>query len=433
MFRAGQQSAYFPRAPLGMVYWGKDSGVLEKYGFGNILNNWSPRIGFAFDPKGDGRMSVRGGYGIFYASRSLQMLGGGGPGFVLTTNLNPVPGGLANPYQTIGGNPYPFKPPQTEQERQTFNFVRPVSVGGWDANYRNGVVQQWNFSVQRQMWHSWLFTAAYVASKGNHLDTTRQVNPGVFGRAGNLQQRRVYPDFAAIGIASTEGNYTYNSLQLTANKRLTRGFTMLASYTWSRNIDNLADPQNGSDFSREKAISPNNIDHRVVGSFIWELPKPGGHRALRAALGGWEVNGIVAIESGLFFNVLSGRDNSGTGINQDRPDLIGNPFLDTGRSRNDLITRYFNPAAFQQNANGTLGNAGRNLIPGPGEALVDLGLVKTFAITERHRIRFRAEAFNAFNRVNLDNPVGNLLAPNVARITGAGAPRVFQLALRYEF
>lgn len=207
----------------------------------------------------------------------------------------------------------------------------------------------------------------------------------------------------------------------------------MASLTWGKNIDNVADPQDGSDFRREKAISPNNIARRFVGSFIWELPRYRASNPLRFALDGWEWNGIVSLESGLSFNVISGRDNSGTGINLDRPDLVGNPRLDTGRARGELIARFFNPAAFAQNAAGTLGNSGRNPLVGPGEAMVDMGLVKTFAITERQRIKFRAEAFNAFNRVNLDNPVGNLLAPNVARITGAGPPRVFQLALRYEF
>ncbi len=433
VFRPGQQSTFFPKAPVGLVYWGKDPGVPLKYGFGNKWNSWSPRIGFAFDPTGSGKSSVRGGYGVFYGSRSLQNLGGGGPGFVLTTNLNPVPGGLADPYQTIGGNPYPFTPPRTEQERQNYNFVRPVSVGGWDAGFRNAIVQQWNFSLQRQFWQSWVGTVAYVASKGNHVETTRQINPGVFTRPGNLQQRRVYPEFSGIGPFSAEGNYTFHSLQLTANKRLTKGLTLLASYTWARNLDNLTDPQDGINFRREKAVSANHIGHRFVGSFIWELPRYKGARAARFLVDGWEINGIVTLESGLYFNVVSGRDNSGTGLNQDRPDLIGNPYLDTHRTRNDLINGYFNPAAFRQNAAGTFGNAGRNLIEGPGEATVDLGLVKTFSLTERHRVRFRAEAFNSFNRVNLDNPNANLIAPNVAKITGAGPPRVFQFALRYEF
>jgi hypothetical protein len=434
MFFPGAQSTFFPLAPVGLVYWEKDAVVPEKYGFGNIWTNFAPRLGFAFDPTGSGRLAIRGGYGIFYGSRALQNLGGGGPGYVQSTNINPVPGGLADPYSSIGGNPYPFDPPQSDADRARFTFVRPVSVGGWTADWHNPIIQQWNFSVQRQLWSSWVVQAAYVANKGNHLETTSQVNPGVFGRPGNLQQRRIYPEFTGIGLNSTEGNSTYHSMQLTANKRFTRGVTVLASYTWAKLIDNIANPQDGLDFNNGRAVGDNNIAHRFVGSFIWELPKFTGHNAAtRMVLGGWEINGIVSLESGLAFGVVSGRDNSGTGINLDRPNLVGDPFLSADRPRSELINGYFNPAAFAQNANGTFGNAGRNILTGPGEALVDLGLVKTFAVTERQRVRFRAEAFNAFNRVNLDNPNGNLLAPQVGRITGAGPPRVFQLALRYEF
>ncbi len=434
IFRAGQQSSFFPLAPLGLVYWGKDSSVPEKYGFGNLWANFSPRVGFAFDPTGSGKTSIRGGWGVFYAARALQQIGGGGPGFVLGLNLNPIPGGLANPYASIGGNPYPFDAPGDSSARGKFSFVRPVSTGGWDPNYRNGLVQQWNLSLQRQFFSSWIVQGAYVASKGNHLETTRQVNPGVFGRAGTLQQRRVYPDFSGIGLNSSEGNATYHSMQLSVNKRMTRGLTVMGSYTWAKAIDNLADPQDGFNFSREKSVSANNIPHRVVGSFIWELPRfrtmP---RLARLFVDGWEWNGIVSLEAGLNFNVVSGRDNSGNGINQDRPDLIGSPYLPTNRRRSELIARFFDPSAFRQNAAGTHGNVGRLLLRGPGEAMVDLGLVKTFFVNERHRVQYRVEAFNAFNRVNLDNPNANISAPAVGRITSAGPPRVFQMALRYQF
>ncbi|MBM3783850.1 MAG: carboxypeptidase regulatory-like domain-containing protein [Acidobacteria bacterium] len=430
MFVEGARSQYFPLAPVGLVYWSQDDSVPKKYGFGNLWAQFAPRFGFAVDPKGDGKMSVRGGYGWFYASRSLQNVGGGGPGFVLSTNLNPVPGGLANPYQSIGGNPYPFTPPASAADRARFAFVRPVSTGGFAVDFRNGLVQQWNLSVQRQMFHSWVFGAAYVASKGNRLETTRQINPGVFGRPGNLQQRRIFPEFAGIGLSTADGNATYNSLQLTANKRMTRGLTVLASYTWAKAIDNLADPMDGRNFSREKAVGSNNISHRAVGSFIWELPKA---RTAGWLLNGWEWNGILSLESGLPVNVVSGRDNSGTGINQDRPNLVADPHLPTDRPRGELIQRYFNTAAFQQNAAGTFGNLGRNALTGPGELSIDSGLVRNFQLTERFKLVFRAEGFNVLNKTNLDNPVGNTAAPNFGRITSAGSPRVFQLALRFQF
>ena len=234
---------------------------------------------------------------------------------------------------------------------------------------------------------------------------------------------------------------TYHSLQLTANRRLARGLTVLANYTWSKNIDNASgngagdqSPRDGSNFSAEKALSSNHIPHRFVGSFIWEVPSI--HKSswvARQVLGGWEINGICTIEAGTYFNVVSGRDNSGTGINLDRPDLVGNPYLSSARSKDERIAKYFDPAAFRQNNPGTFGNSGRNVLEGPGKATIDLGVVKSFFIRERHRIQFRAESFNAFNRANLDNPNANILAPAVGRIIGSASPRVFQLALRYQF
>lgn len=434
MFRPGEQSTFFPRAPLGLVYWGRDAVVPDKYGVGNIWNNWSPRLGFAWDPTGSGKTSIRGAWGYFYAVRALQQtLGNAGPGFVLATNMNPVPGGMADPYRTVGGNPYPFTAPETDQERQTFEFIRPVSVAGFGSGFRNGIVQQWNVNVQRQVGQAWVFTAAYVANAGQYLESTNEANPGVFGQPGNLQQRRLYPAFASIGQATSEAESSFHSLQLTANRRFAKGLTLLGSYTWGKNLDTSATPQDGKSFAWEKALSANNIAHRFVASFIWEIPRFQVAPAWGLLINGWEVNGIISAETGLPFNVLSGRDNSGTGINNDRPSLVGNPRLDSGRSKAEKILKYFEPSAFQQNAAGTFGNAGRNILVGPGFSSVDLGIVKTFRVTETHRVRFRTESFNTLNRTNLDNPNGNLLSPQVGRITSAGSPRVFQFALRYEF
>jgi hypothetical protein len=120
-------------------------------------------------------------------------------------------------------------------------------------------------------------------------------------------------------------------------------------------------------------------------------------------------------------------------VNADRADLIGNPFLDTGRARGDLVNRYFNTDAFAFNAIGTFGTAGRNILRGPGNINVDIGIFKNFSLFETHRVQFRAEGFNVGNRVNLGNPNANRSAAAFGRITGAGAPRVIQLALKYQF
>jgi hypothetical protein len=150
-------------------------------------------------------------------------------------------------------------------------------------------------------------------------------------------------------------------------------------------------------------------------------------------LGGWQANGIVTLESGRPFTVVSGRDNSASAVNADRADLVGDPTLDPGRPRGDLVAEYFARAAFAPNAPGSFGNVGRNTLRGPGNATVDLGLVKNFAFTERHRLQVRGEFFNLFNRVNLGNPNANQSSQTFARITSAGPPRVVQLAVKYVF
>jgi len=166
----------------------------------------------------------------------------------------------------------------------------------------------------------------------------------------------------------------------------------------------------------------------------WKLPKLDSYNAvLRHALGGWETNGIITLESGSWMTFYSGKDNSATGLNRDRADLVGDPHLDTGRERNALINQYFNTAAFAVNGPNTFGTSGRNILQGPGSANVDFGVVKNFSVAERHRVQFRAEFFNLFNRVNLGNPNTTVVNKNFGKITSAGSPRVVQLALKYMF
>jgi len=437
--RLGQQSKVFPAAPAGMVFIG-DNGVPD----GTIKSRpttFAPRLGFAYDLTGKGRSSIRGGYGIFYSQIRQQgnnQISNNQP-FSIKLIINTPSGGMDNPYADTG-NPFPFTPPQSAQERAAYKFLTPMTVTEWDPDFRNAIVQQWNLTLQRQFFGSFIGTMAYVGSKGNHLFMQNELNPGIYGAKGATldQRRRLSPTFASVTDYVADGNSLYHSLQLGLNKRLSRGVTLLANYTWSKMIDDSSADGNSpaNPFDRRNQRGPSNFDitHRVVGSFIWQLPQLKGQAAIvRQVLGNWETNGLVTLESGPAFTVTSGKDNSGSGINSDRADLIGDPYLTLDRPRGDVIARYFNTAAFTQNAAGTFGTAGRGILRGPGNASVDFGLIKAIRLNEQHRVQFRAEVFNLFNRVNLSNPNANQSANNFGKITGAGAPRVIQLALKYAF
>jgi outer membrane receptor protein involved in Fe transport len=437
--RLGQQSTIFPNAPPGILFAG-DPGI-PRATIQKSLGNLGPRFGFAFDPSGSGKTSLRGGYGIFYSQIRQQahnQISTNQPYSIKLTINNP-PLGLDNPYSETG-NPFPFAAPRTQEERAAYRFLLPLTVTQWNPDFRNAVVQQWNLNLQRELFESYIVTAAYVGSKGNHLFMTTQANPAIFGAPGATadSRRLLAPIFAAITDQNSRGNSTYHSMQLTLNKRLSGRVTLLSNYTWSKLLDDSSGdgdgPANPFNIRAEKALSGFDIAHRFVSSFIWQLPEFAGSGAVvRHLFGGWETNGIVALESGRPFTVLSGRDNSASLVNQDRADLVGNPHLDTDRPRSELINEYFSRAAFAQNPPGTFGTAGRNILIGPGSASVDFGVIKNFALSERQRVQFRTEVFNLFNRVNLGQPNANLSSNTFARITSAGSPRVIQLALKYIF
>jgi hypothetical protein len=158
------------------------------------------------------------------------------------------------------------------------------------------------------------------------------------------------------------------------------------------------------------------------------------HNALaRTIAAGWELNGIFNFQSGTPFTVNSGVDNSQSAINADRANIVGNPHLSGGRSTAEMLRQYFNTAAFTVNTVGAFGNAGRNVLIGPGLKNIDFGAIKTFTVKERYKVQFRAEAFNIFNHANFNNPSANVSASTFGTITSAGAPRVLQLALKAMF
>jgi hypothetical protein len=234
------------------------------------------------------------------------------------------------------------------------------------------------------------------------------------------------------------GNSSYNGLQVSANKRFHHGLTILMNYTWSKSIDDGSNdgdaPSNPFNIRNDRAVSSFDIPHKFVGSMVWQLPGS-NLRSLfaRTVAGGWELNGIFNFQSGTPFTVTSGVDNSQSAVNADRANLVGDPGLPGGRSTAQIVREYFNTAAFVVNPVGTFGNAGRDILFGPGLRNIDFGAIKTFTMKERYKVQFRAEAFNLFNHPNFGNPNANVSAGTFGTITSAAAPRVLQLALKAMF
>ncbi|MGH9675053.1 MAG: carboxypeptidase regulatory-like domain-containing protein, partial [Bryobacteraceae bacterium] len=437
VFRPGVQSQVFPSAPAGLLYIG-DSGV-TRGGARNDSNNLAPRFGFAWTPFRGSRTSVRGAYGVFYDTPrhyTLTAFANTQP-YSLQLNITQPPS-FSDPYagRTI---PFPFKPPSTPEERRNFRYTFPVVVGeSIDPDLAAAYSQQWNLNVQREIRGQVVLSAGYVGAKGTRLSIQRELNPAVFGpgaTTGNVDARRIYaPSFGSINSFDSIGCSTYHALQLSLNKRYSRGVTVLANYTFGKSIDDAsldeaAAWQNPLNLRPEKALSTYDVRHRFVTSFLWETPSPKSGPA-RAILGNWQWNGIVTIQSGTPFNVISGRDQALTGAGTQRPNLAGDPHLDTGRSRDELLARYFNPTAFTLPATGSFGNSGKNILIGPGNYNVDFSVFRIFPVAEQVRIQFRTEFFNLFNHANLTNPVSNISSATVGRIQSTTGPRILQFGLR---
>ena len=302
------------------------------------------------------------------------------------------------------------------------------------------MIQQWNISIQQQLFSDWIVTVAYAGSSGHHLFLQNELDPTVYGRvAANTNLARVYaPNYSNITDIISVGNSNYNALQVSANKRFHRGLTILLNYTFSKSIDEGSNdssaPSNPYNIRADRAVSDFNLPNKFGGSFVWDLPGKAIHtRLLRAIAGGWELNGIITLQSGLPFSVTSGVNNSGSNVGADRANLVGDPSLPGGRSTAQMLQEYFNTAAFVVNTPGTFGNAGRNILIGPNMKNVDCGLFRNFPIRERYKIQFRAESFNLFNHPNFNNPNASVSASTFGTITAAGSPRVMQLALKAIF
>jgi Carboxypeptidase regulatory-like domain/TonB dependent receptor len=414
---------------------------VPRSGFEPDRNNFAPRVGFAWTIGPDQAIVLRGGYGIYYDQSPLapaEALYFNSPYFDnnIFFSLPGLPLTLSNPFPSF------------------FPLPLPDSALAIQRDLRTGYMQHWNLNVQRQLGEKSVLELAYVGSKGTKLLTARDINqpqPSVLP-PGLPVVPRPDPRFDDIDLLESRANSNYNALQARFQQRLVRGLTSLVAYTWSKSIDDASNffssagdpnfPQNSYNVAAERGRSNFDVRHRLSVSYSYALPFGKGRQYLAndgwvsTALGGWETYGIVTVQSGRPFTValLPDIDNSGTGRSilgfgaNDRPNLVGNPELS-----NPTTTQWFNPAAFAFPAPGTFGNAGRNILDGPGYQSVNLSLLKNTALSERVNLQFRAEAFNIFNHPNFNLPDNFLGSPTFGRITSARDPRHIQFGLKLLF
>jgi hypothetical protein len=362
--------------------------------------------------------------------------------FSVTLSLTPPPGPFSNPLIGISSPfPTPFPPPANVL------FPQPVQAYTFDTGkkLKLPVTYNWNFTLEHQFGGDWLGRVAYAGSRGVHVLGIQELNPATYipGSTLSTDARRPLKGMASVWQYSPYGQTSYNSLQVTGEKRFGRGvpITVRENYTFSKSIDNLTDADEltmpyylPGALRFDRGLSNFDHTHRFVASYQWQLPAlDGSHAVVRRVFGNWELTGVFTAQSGDAFTVLAGADVSRTGIGLDRAQIVG-PALGPGAcGSNAPCVDWLNPNSFTLPVAGTFGNVGRGSIRGPALKNWDMGLFKNFPFTERYRLQFRAEFFNIFNWVNFADPISSVASGGFGSITAAADPRIGQVALKLFF
>lgn len=446
-FQAGQVSSIYPNAPAGLLFHG-DPGIPAAYANTNYLG-FAPRVGFAWDPTAKGTQSLRGSYGVFfdnpetYTERDWGLEAPWGSSVSL---IDPA-GGMANPYQGYpGGDPFPAPYPPSKSS----TFPASGLYISNPLNLHHMYEQQWDLAYQRQFGGNWLVSASYLGSEATHLRTANEANPAVYipgaSTVANTQTRRMLtllnpkegPYYSTITTLNDGMTANYNALRLSAQHRFSHNFTWLSVYTWShamqnsepianRNCEGCNYYQNPYNRNADTAVSDSDLRQNWVNSLVFQAPK-WKNRALDQTLGHWQLGTLINAHTGFPFYPLTGVDNSLTGVNEDRPNVVGNPYV---RNLNTLV--WINAASFAANPLGTFGNAGWNSLRAPGFFDMDANLSRTMPLRERAQLELRFEFFDLLNNPDFNAPVSTLSSASFGKIQAAGQNRILQFALKLGF
>ena len=490
-FRAGQRSTVFPQAPPGFTYPGDDGFPNGKAGMHTVWSNFTPRVGLAWDPSGDGRMSVRAGYGMNSEFVNGQF-------FINAANAPPwgsevrlTRPGIGPFHDVFAGsgvvNPFPI----------TFDATAPFSPNGPYISFPSDLdttrVHSWNVSVQRQIGSDMAVSASYIGNYTTNLWDVVTGNPGTIPAGASatgpctlntLTGPQTFPncsavplDIGAAGVGRREiaqvnpaigrfigfldyftdtGTQKYNGMLLSVQRRAANGINVGANYTLSKceghpsggggtaNVASgymlpvsILNPPSEEEAQRrlDADYGPCNSDRRHIFALSGTVQSPEfDSTVLRLVASNWRLSGAFRAASGSRLQVGTGTDRALTGNQglQRANQVLDDPYGDR------TLNQWLNPAAFALPALGTYGNSGRNAYEGPGTRGVDLSLVRAFRFANTQRIEARIEAFNAFNWFRWGNPVTALNNVNFGRILNtqggsAGDPRIMQFAMKYQF
>jgi hypothetical protein len=386
----------------------------------------APRGGIAWNPLGDSRTAVRASFGIYPNQAAYSIISNFAQNLPFFVTRTITSAATASPAFT------------TENALATASLG---TVGGNTLNheFRIEYNEVWNLTVERELTPGALFSLAYVASRTVHADSSTVLNVPVPG-PGDIAARRPIPQMSQINEIRWDGWAIYNALTLSLKRQFAKGLMFDGNWTWSHSIDDASDPgatlnetnlpQNVRDLADEKASSSFDHRHRLVLSFIYQMPwfdRAAGWR--HALFGNWQTGGTFVAQSGAPFtvNIASDQANIGAGPAQ-RPNVAADP--NTGpRSP----AQWFDTAAFSLPALYTFGNAPRNAVIGAGLQEFDLSLQKEIPVTEAARLQFRAEAYNLLNRANFNLPNRIAFTPNFGSISSAQDSRQLQFALKLIF